>query len=204
MKKTLSVALALSTALALAACTDDSSTTEAGTTTTDVTTTEATATETTETSTEVSTSAAAASGDIVDTAAEAGEFSTLITAVQAADLEETLRGDGPFTVFAPTDEAFAALPEGTLDTLLADPQGDLTDILTYHVISSEVFAADVVTMDGQTVTTVQGAELTINVDGENVSLTDVAGNTVNVTATDVAATNGVIHVIDGVLMPTAE
>lgn len=203
MKKTLSVALALSTALALSACTDDSSTTEAGTTTTDVTTAEATATETTETSTEVSTSAAA-SGDIVDTAAEAGEFSTLITAVQAADLEETLRGDGPFTVFAPTDEAFAALPEGTLDTLLADPQGDLTDILTYHVIPSEVFAADVVTMDGQTVTTVQGAELTINVDGENVSLTDVAGNTVNVTATDVAATNGVIHVIDGVLMPTAE
>lgn len=203
MKKTLSVALALSTALALSACTDDSSTTEAGTTTTNVTTAEATATETTETSTEVSTSAAA-SGDIVDTAAEAGEFSTLITAVQAADLEETLRGDGPFTVFAPTDEAFAALPEGTLDTLLADPQGDLTDILTYHVIPSEVFAADVVTMDGQTVTTVQGAELTINVDGENVSLTDVAGNTVNVTATDVAATNGVIHVIDGVLMPTAE
>lgn len=203
MKKTLSVALALSTALALSACTDDSSTTEAGTTTTNVTTAEATATETTETSTEVSTSAAA-SGDIVDTAAEAGEFSTLITAVQAADLEETLRGDGPFTVFAPTDEAFAALPEGTLDTLLADPQGDLTDILTYHVIPSEVFSADVVTMDGQTVTTVQGAELTINVDGENVSLADVAGNTVNVTATDVAATNGVIHVIDGVLMPTAE
>lgn len=202
MKKTLSAAVALSTALVLAACSDDSSTTEAGTT--EVTTVETTTTETAPASAETTTSTVAASGDIVDTAVEAGNFSTLVSAVQAAGLEETLRGDGPFTVFAPTDEAFAALPEGTLDELLAEPEGALTDILTYHVIPSEVLAADVLTMDGQTVQTVQGAELTINVDGDKVSLTDAAGNTVNVTKTDIATTNGVIHVIDGVLMPTAE
>lgn len=202
MKKTLSAAVALSTALVLAACSDDSSTTEAGTT--EVTTVETTTTETAPASAEATTSTVAASGDIVDTAVEAGNFSTLVSAVQAAGLEETLRGDGPFTVFSPTDEAFAALPEGTLDELLAEPEGALTDILTYHVIPSEVLAADVLTMDGQTVQTVQGAELTINVDGDKVSLTDAAGNTVNVTKTDIATTNGVIHVIDGVLMPTAE
>lgn len=139
--------------------------------------------------------------DIVDTAIAAGDFETLVTAVQAAGLEETLRGEGPFTVFAPTDEAFAALPAGTLDTLLADPEGDLAGILTYHVVSGEVLAADVVGMDGQEVTTVNGATFTVNVDGENVSLTDAAGNTVNVVATDVTAENGVIHVIDGVLLP---
>ena len=144
---------------------------------------------------------AEASGDIVDTAVGAGDFETLVAAVQAAGLEETLRGEGPFTVFAPTDEAFAALPPGTVDTLLEDPEGDLSDILTYHVISGEVLAADVAGMDGQTVTTVNGATLTVGVEGEQVSLTDAAGNTVQVVATDVAADNGVIHVIDGVLMP---
>ena len=138
--------------------------------------------------------------DIVDTAVAAGDFDTLVAAVQAAGLEETLRGDGPFTVFAPTDDAFAALPEGTVDTLLEDPTGDLTDILTYHVVEGEVMAADL--SDGQEVTTVNGATLTVNVaeDGA-VSLTDAAGNEVNVTAADVDASNGVIHVIDGVLMP---
>lgn len=145
--------------------------------------------------------ASEASGDIVDTAVAAGDFETLVAAVQAAGLEETLRGEGPFTVFAPTDEAFAALPPGTVDTLLEDPEGDLSDILTYHVISGEVLAADVAGMDGQTVTTVNGATLTVGVEGEQVSLTDAAGNTVQVVATDVAADNGVIHVIDGVLMP---
>lgn len=139
--------------------------------------------------------------DIVDTAVAAGSFSTLVTAVQAADLEDTLRSDGPFTVFAPTDAAFQALPAGTLDALLADPQGALAPILTYHVVSGEVMAADVAGLDGQAVTTVNGATFTVNVDGGSVSLTDGAGNRVNVVQTDVEASNGVIHVIDGVLLP---
>ena len=143
----------------------------------------------------------AAGADIVDTA-EAGGFTTLVAAVQAAGLEETLRGEGPFTVFAPTDEAFAALPAGTLDTLLADPTGDLADILTYHVVEGEVMAADVVGLDGQEVTTVNGATFTVNVgDDGSVTLTDAAGNEVAVVQTDVDASNGVIHVIDGVLLP---
>ncbi|RSZ61196.1 fasciclin domain-containing protein [Corynebacterium hylobatis] len=199
MKRVIAATGALSMALFLGACASEDNDTTAGTTaetTTEVTTSE-TATEETTTTT-----AAAEGEDIVDTAVAAGQFTTLTTALQEADLVETLKGDGPFTVFAPTDEAFAALPEGTLDTLLADPSGDLTEILTYHVVPSEVFAADVVELDGQTVETVQGASLTVNVDGENVSLTDVAGNTINVIDTDIEASNGVIHVIDGVLMPT--
>ena len=144
----------------------------------------------------------AAEGDIVDTAIAAGDFTTLVAAVQAAGLEETLRGEGPFTVFAPTDEAFAALPAGTLDALLADPTGQLTDILTYHVVPGAVLAADVVGLDGQAVTTVNGATLTVGVaDDGTVTLTDAAGNEVTVVATDVEASNGVIHVIDGVLLP---
>ena len=144
----------------------------------------------------------AAGDDIVDTAIAAGDFTTLVAAVQAAGLEETLRGEGPFTVFAPTDEAFAALPAGTLDALLADPAGQLTDILTYHVVPGAVLAADVVGLDGQAVTTVNGATLTVGVaDDGTVTLTDAAGNEVTVVATDVEASNGVIHVIDGVLLP---
>ncbi|HEX5947718.1 MAG TPA: fasciclin domain-containing protein [Acidimicrobiales bacterium] len=143
-----------------------------------------------------------ASADIVDTAVDAGSFETLVAAVQAAELEETLRSDGPFTVFAPTDDAFAALPEGTVDTLLQDPTGDLADILTYHVVEGAVMAADVVEMDGQQVTTVNGATATVNVaDDGSVSLTDAAGNQVNVIETDIETSNGVIHVLDGVLMP---
>ena len=143
-----------------------------------------------------------AGADIVDTAVDAGSFTTLVAAVQAAGLEETLRGEGPFTVFAPTDEAFAALPAGTVDALLADPTGDLTAILTYHVVDGEVMAADVAGMDGQEVTTVNGATFTVNVgDDGGVTLTDAAGNEVAVVQTDVDATNGVIHVIDGVLLP---
>ncbi len=157
--------------------------------------------DTTTTETET-TDEAAASADIVDTAIEAGSFETLVTAVQAAGLEETLRSEGPFTVFAPTDDAFAALPEGTVDTLLQDPTGDLADILTYHVVEGEVMAADVVEMDGQEVTTVNGATATVNVaDDGSVSLTDAAGNEVNVVETDIQTSNGVIHVLDGVLMP---
>ena len=146
--------------------------------------------------------AAAEEADIVDTAIAAGDFTTLVSAVQAAGLEETLRGEGPFTVFAPTDDAFAALPAGTVDTLLADPTGDLADILTYHVVAGEVLAADVVGLDGQAVETVNGATFTVNVgDDGTVTLTDAAGNEVTVVATDIMATNGVIHVIDAVLLP---
>lgn len=140
--------------------------------------------------------------DIVDTAVAAGTFKTLASALTAAGLVDTLKGAGPFTVFAPTDDAFAKLPAGTIDTLLKDPKGDLTSILTYHVIPGKVMAADVLTMNGKKVKTVQGAELTIKVDGSTVMLVDAAGKSVTVTATDVAASNGVIHVIDGVLMPT--
>ena len=142
-----------------------------------------------------------AAADIVDTAVAAGNFTTLAAALEAAGLVDTLKGPGPFTVFAPTDDAFAALPAGTVDTLLKDPKGDLSTILTYHVVPGKVMAADVVKLDGQKVKTVQGGELTVGVDGDKVTLTDAAGNTVNVTATDVEASNGVIHVIDGVLMP---
>jgi uncharacterized surface protein with fasciclin (FAS1) repeats len=144
----------------------------------------------------------AASGDIVDTAVGAGSFTTLVTAVQAAGLEETLRSEGPFTVFAPTDDAFAALPPGTVDTLLEDPTGALTDVLTYHAVEGEVLAADVTGLDGQSVPTVNGASITVNVgDDGSVTLTDATGNEVAVVQTDVDASNGVIHVIDGVLLP---
>jgi uncharacterized surface protein with fasciclin (FAS1) repeats len=146
-------------------------------------------------------SASAAGSDIVDTAVAAGDFTTLAKALTAADLVETLKGDGPFTVFAPTDEAFAALPKGALDKLVADKE-KLTAVLTYHVISGEVMAEQVLGMDGKSVKTVQGGELTIKVADGKVSLTDAAGNTVNVIKTDVTASNGVIHVIDGVLMPS--
>ena len=139
--------------------------------------------------------------DIVDTAVAAGDFTTLTTALTAAGLVETLKGAGPFTVFAPTDEAFAALPTGALDTLLADASGALKSVLTYHVVPGKVMAADVITLNGQKVKTVNGAEITVNVDGSMVSLTDAKGNTVNVTMTDIEASNGVIHVIDAVLMP---
>lgn len=210
MKRILAVSGVVSLALTLAACGEDDTTTDTGTTTataTEAATMEETTTEettTTEESTteETTTTAAAEGDDIVDTAAGAGSFNTLVAAVQAAGLEETLRGDGPFTVFAPTDEAFNALPEGTLDALLADPQGDLTEILTYHVVDGEVFAADVLEMDGQTVETLQGGTFTVEIEGENVVLVDTAGNRVNVTDTDIEASNGVIHVVDTVLSPT--
>jgi uncharacterized surface protein with fasciclin (FAS1) repeats len=144
----------------------------------------------------------ATESDIVDTAVAAGDFTTLVSAVQAAGLEDTLRGEGPFTVFAPTDAAFEALPEGTVETLLEEPEGDLADILTYHVVEGEVMAADVAGLDGQDVPTVNGATFTVNVaDDGAVTLTDAAGNEVAVTQTDIDAGNGVIHVVDAVLMP---
>ena len=123
--------------------------------------------------------------------------------MQAAGLEETLRGDGPFTVFAPTDDAFAALPAGTLDTLLEDPTGDLGE--HPHLPRRRgrgPGVADVAGLDGQEVTTVNGAAFTVGVgDDGSVTLTDAAGNEVNVVETDIQASNGIIHVIDGVLLP---
>jgi transforming growth factor-beta-induced protein len=135
--------------------------------------------------------------DIVDTAVADGRFTTLAAALGAADLIDTLKSEGPFTVFAPTDEAFAALPAGTVEALLADIPA-LTDILLYHVVAGEVLAADVVELDGQEVETVLGETLRISVRNGNVYLND----TVQVIITDIAAANGVIHVIDAVLLPS--
>jgi uncharacterized surface protein with fasciclin (FAS1) repeats len=139
-----------------------------------------------------------ASMTITDVVAGSEDFSTLLAAVEAADLGETLAGEGPFTVFAPTDEAFAALPEGTLDTLL-DPMNkdQLSGILTYHVVPAEVMAADVEPGD---VATVNGATFGIAVE-DGVVITDGQGNQAMVTQTDIEASNGVIHVIDAVLLP---
>lgn len=135
--------------------------------------------------------------DIIDTAVAAGNFKTLAAAVTAAGLVDTLKGTGPFTVFAPTDEAFAKLPAGTVDALLKDVP-KLKAILTYHVVSGKVMAADVMTMDGKSAKTVNGAEVKISTkDGVKLN-----GN-VNVTKTDIACTNGVIHCVDAVLMPPA-
>ena len=133
----------------------------------------------------------ATSHDIVDTAVAAGNFSTLVTAVKAAGLVETLKGAGPFTVFAPTDAAFAKVPKATLDGLLAD-KAALTKVLTYHVVAGKVMAADV---KAGHVKTVQGTDLAMATDG------GVTVNGAKVVAADVAASNGVIHAIDTVLMP---
>ncbi|NNF63747.1 MAG: fasciclin domain-containing protein [Acidimicrobiia bacterium] len=131
--------------------------------------------------------------DIVDTAIADGRFTTLVAALQAADLVDTLKGEGPFTVFAPTDDAFAALPDGTVDGLLADIPA-LTDVLTYHVVSGKVLAADVVGLDSAT--TLQGSDVTIRVEGDSVFINDS-----QVIITDIETSNGVIHVIDAVLIP---
>ncbi len=138
--------------------------------------------------------AAPATADIVDTAVAAGSFTTLVAAVEAAGLVETLKGDGPFTVFAPTDEAFAALPAGLVDKLLLpENKAALTSILTYHVVPAKVMAADVAPGN---VATVEGSEFEITVEGSTVMINDAT-----VVTTDVAASNGVIHVIDTVLVP---
>jgi len=133
-----------------------------------------------------------APADIVDTAVAAGSFETLAAALQAADLVETLKGEGPFTVFAPTDDAFAKIPQEQLEALLADKE-KLTAVLTYHVVPGKVMAADVAGLDSAV--TVQGGTLTIDTtDGVKV-------NGANVVKTDIEASNGVIHVIDAVLLP---
>jgi transforming growth factor-beta-induced protein len=135
--------------------------------------------------------------DIVDTAVAAGTFSTLAAALGAADLVDTLKSKGPFTVFAPTDEAFAKLPEGTVaDLLKPENKEKLASILTYHVVAGEVMAATVVTMDGKSAETVNGASVTIGVKDGVVTVDDAT-----VVTTDIKTSNGVIHVIDSVMIP---
>lgn len=143
-----------------------------------------------------SASAAAMTKDIVETATEAGSFKTLLTAVKAAGLVETLQGEGPFTVFAPTDAAFAALPAGTLDGLLKDPAA-LKKILLYHVVSGSVTSDKVVGLTSAT--SVEGSPIAITVKDGTVYL----NGTAKVVTPDVMASNGVIHVIDKVLLPPA-
>ena len=188
--------LVAASALVLAAC--NSSADEAATTT--------------EASAESTASAAsaetpAASGTIVEVAQGNADFSTLVSAVQAAGLVETLNGAGPFTVFAPTNAAFEKIPAETLQGLLTPEQRDtLTAVLTYHVVSGRVDAATLIEQiqaggGSATVTTVQGGELTARVVEGGVVLTDAAGNESRVVQTDVTASNGVIHAIDTVVMP---
>jgi uncharacterized surface protein with fasciclin (FAS1) repeats len=134
----------------------------------------------------------AQAADIVDTAKSAGSFNTLVTAVQAAGLVETLKGTGPFTVFAPTDEAFAKIPKDQLDALLKD-KAALTKVLTYHVVPGKVMAKDVKAGE---VKTVQGSSLTVTTNGGKVGIDNAS-----VVKADVVADNGVIHVIDSVVLP---
>ncbi|MFY2824005.1 fasciclin domain-containing protein [Ruegeria sp. MALMAid1280] len=141
-----------------------------------------------------STAIAGDNKDIVDTAVGAGSFETLVAAVQAADLVDTLKGEGPFTVFAPTDEAFAALPEGTVETLLMPENKDqLVAVLTYHVVPGKVMSGDL--SDDMTAATVQGGDITIDLDN------GVMVNDANVVQADIETSNGVIHVIDKVILP---
>lgn len=148
-------------------------------------------------------------GTIVEVAQDNPDFSTLVNAVTTAELGETLSGEGPYTVFAPTNAAFEAVDQATLEQLMSEEgREDLTNILTYHVVEGETMAQALTEAiegageEGYELTTVNGATLTATLEGGNVVLTDAAGNTATVTATDVDASNGVIHVIDTVLMPS--
>ncbi|WP_170570043.1 fasciclin domain-containing protein [Ruegeria atlantica] len=137
----------------------------------------------------------AQAADIVDTAVSAGSFNTLVAAVQAAGLVDTLKGDGPFTVFAPTDEAFAALPEGTVETLLLPENKDqLVEILTYHVVPAKVMSGDIAGKRAK-VLTVQGDRLSVN------AKNGVKVNGAEVVQADIVTSNGVIHVVDAVIIP---
>lgn len=134
--------------------------------------------------------------DIVDTAADAGSFSTLLAAAEAAGLVETLKGDGPFTVFAPTDDAFAALPEGTVENLLKPENKDqLVAVLTYHVVPGKVMSTDL--SDDMMATTVEGSDVTIDLDN------GVMVENASVVTADIETSNGVIHVIDTVILPSS-
>jgi uncharacterized surface protein with fasciclin (FAS1) repeats len=193
-------ALALAGALALSACGDDDSdavdatTAPAESTATEETMTEETMTEETMTEeTMTDDSVMEEPGDIVTIASSTEGFSTLVAAVTAADLVETLQGEGPFTVFAPTDEAFAALPEGVLDALLLPENKEtLVKILTYHVVPGAVMSTDIAPGE---VATVEGQSVELATDG------GVTVNGANVVQADVVASNGVIHVIDAVILP---
>jgi uncharacterized surface protein with fasciclin (FAS1) repeats len=133
--------------------------------------------------------------DIVDVAVADGRFETLVAAVTAAGLVDTLKGEGPFTVFAPTDDAFAALPEGTVESLLEDPQGALTDILLYHVVEGRLAASDVLAEDA--LTTINGADAAVTLDEDGTAR--IAGSAIIIT--DIQTSNGMIHVIDAVMLP---
>ena len=191
MKRTIAL-LVPALAVAIAACSSAASPSAAPTTAPAATPAPTTAAP----STAPSASAAAMTKDIVETATEAGSFKTLLTAVKAAGLVETLQGKGPFTVFAPTDAAFAALPAGTLDGLLKDPAA-LKKILLYHVVSGAVTADKVVGLTSAT--SVEGSPIAISVKDGTVYLNDSA----KVVTPDVMASNGVIHVIDKVILPPA-
>jgi uncharacterized surface protein with fasciclin (FAS1) repeats len=181
------------TAVLLTACSEADSTTPASDMSTSSSSPAA------EESTPMADETATSAETITDIVAANPDFSTLLAAVQAAGLGETLAGDGPFTVFAPTDDAFAKLPPETLETLLQPASKDaLTAILTYHVVPAEVMAADV---QAGEVTTVNGEPFTVGVEGGGVEITDGQGNAATVTATDIEASNGVIHVLDSVLQP---
>ncbi len=188
--KTYKLALASTLALALAACADEAETENA-----------MTADET------AMAEDATAPGTIVEVAQNDGQFSTLVEAVTAAELAETLSGEGPFTVFAPTNDAFAKLPEGTVETLTTEETEQLGTILQYHVVDGVTDAAALTQAiegageGGYEVETLGGGTLTAMVQDGSVVLTDAAGNTSTVTATDVMASNGIVHVIDTVLMP---
>ncbi len=137
----------------------------------------------------------AAQPDVVDLAMETSNLSTLVAAVKAADLVSTLKGEGPFTVFAPTNAAFDALPDGTLDNLLKpENKQQLADILTYHVVAGKVMSTDL--SDGMSATTVNGADITVSIQDGTVKINDAT-----VTTADVEASNGVVHIIDTVIMP---
>jgi transforming growth factor-beta-induced protein len=196
-RTTRAAAAVMSLALVAAACSSDGDDNSADTTdATEAPSTEAPSTE------PASTEAAAAeeSGTVVEVAVESGEFPTLVAAIEAAGLVDTLNGPGPFTVFAPTEEAFADLLttlDVTAEELLADTE-TLTAVLTYHVVPVEATSETVVTLDGAEVETVNGAPVLISVDGDSVMVNDA-----NVLAVDIEASNGVIHVIDKVLLPPA-
>lgn len=153
------------------------------------------------------TTLSAQKADIVDTAASVSDFSTLVTAVKAAELVDVLKSEGPFTVFAPTNDAFAKLPKSTLETLLKpENQKQLQAVLTYHVIKGNLMAADVLTAleknkGKMKVKTVGGSEVTVALEGNSVKLYDNNGNVATVVKTDVKTSNGVIHIIDTVVIP---
>lgn len=140
------------------------------------------------------------SKDIVTLASETSDLSTLVTAVKAADLVSTLQGSGPFTVFAPTNAAFEALPAGTVETLLKpENKSQLQGVLTYHVVPAKALSKDL--KDGQVLTTAQGSKITVSVKNGEVMLTDATGGMSKVVQADIEAKNGVVHVIDSVVLP---